>query len=98
MTSHEIETPLLTGRQANVMDHALAFPKLNRNGFEATDGLANDDTWKELVALGFAAKVEGFSLPGKTKYVVTETGIKTLQAFHEGKAIEREATAPLARL
>ncbi|TLX16395.1 hypothetical protein [Rhizobium sp. MHM7A] len=94
MTSSEIKTTLLTGRQANVMDHALAFPKLNRNGFEATDGLANDDTWKELVALGYAAKVEGFSVPGKTRYEVTESGIKTLQAFHEGKAKEPEAATP----
>ena len=70
------------------MHHALAFPKLNRNGFEATDGLANDDTWKELIELGYARKVESFSVPGKTKYEVTEAGVETLAAFHGGIAEE----------
>jgi hypothetical protein len=92
MASSEIEMPFLTGRQANVMDHAVAFPKLSRNGFEATDGLANDDTWKELVALGYARRVESFAVSGKTKYEVTEAGIKTLQTFHEAKANELEAS------
>ena len=77
--------PLLTGRQANVMDHALAYPKLSRNGFEATNGTQNDDTWRELVDLGHAVKVEDFATPGKTKYTVTGSGIATLEAFHQVK-------------
>jgi hypothetical protein len=75
-------TPLLTGRQANVMDHALAYPKKYRNGFEATNGTINDETWKELIELGFAIEVEDFAVDGKTKYSVTEAGCATLEAFH----------------
>lgn len=88
MTSSDTTMPLLTGRQANVMDHALAFPKLNRNGFEATDGSANGDTWKELVGLGYARKVDTFTVSGKTKYEVTDSGIETLRAFHGVRASE----------
>lgn len=94
----KIETPSLTGRQANVMDHALAFPKMNRNGFEATDGSANDVTWQELVELGYATKVVGFSVAGKTKYEVTDTGIKTLQTFHRTRQMEPDAAAEGLRL
>jgi hypothetical protein len=90
MRRFETDNKILTGRQANVMDHALAFPKLSRNGFEATDGSINDDTWKELVTLGYASKVEGFSVSGKTKFKVTETGIKTLQTFHDAMEAEHE--------
>lgn len=91
MTSSDITMALLSGRQANVMDHALAFPKLNRNGFEATDGSANDDTWKELIALGYARKVEAFTASGKTKYEVTDAGIETLRTFHGVEAGEIDA-------
>ncbi len=91
MTSSDLTMPLLTGRQANVMDHALAFPKLNRNAFEATDGSFNDDTWKELVTLGYARKVETFTASGKTKYEVTDVGIATLRTFHGVEAGEVDA-------
>jgi hypothetical protein len=70
----------LTGRQANVIDHALAYPKLTRNRFEAKNGSLNDETWKELVELGHAHIRSDVSVAGKTVYSVSESGI---QAIHE---------------
>jgi hypothetical protein len=49
-------------------------------------------------ALGYAARVEGFSAVGKIKYEVTVSGLTILQAFHEAKQNELETAAAAPRL
>jgi hypothetical protein len=75
----------LTGRQANVIEHALAYPKLTRNRFEAKNGSLNDDTWKELVELGHAYVLNDAVVPGKTVYSVSETGIEAIHEYNRDR-------------
>lgn len=86
---------LLSGRQINVMNHALAYPKLTRNGFVALMGSQNEATWLELVAMGLAAEKTDFERPEHRKFVVVEKGIEVLKAFH---AFEGSKAAYLAAL
>lgn len=76
----------LTPRQANVMDHALAYPKQYRNHFCAVPGTPNDKTWTELVELGYAEYVNSPGGDGIHKvYRVTDIGIEKLILYHDYK-------------
>lgn len=73
----------LTGRQINVMSHALGYPKMYRNRFFAAVGTPNDDTWKQLVKLNLA---EGQPDGSMICYCVTEAGVQALQDFYRRNA------------
>ncbi len=72
----------LTPRQANVLDHALAYPKLARNKFVARPDTINDDTWRELVALEMAAVLEVDAKSNHTTYKATDKGIAAICEYH----------------
>lgn len=75
-------TSVLSGRQANVMDHAVAFPHFNRNFFYATVGSHNDQTWQELVAEELACHSTTQDKTTHTRYELTEKGMKAIRHFH----------------
>jgi hypothetical protein len=83
----------LTGRQANVIDHALAFPKLSRNRFEAENGSSNDQTWQQLVAIGHATILTDRIVAGKTRYTVTASGIAAIKNYHAALVVDTAAAA-----
>ena len=72
----------LTPRQADVMSHALAYPKCYRNNFHATPGTPNDETWLELVELGYAKFINRLA-NHHNLYVVTELGIEVLTLYRD---------------
>lgn len=71
----------ITSRQANVMDHALAYPNLYRNHFCAVPETPNDDAWLELVEMEYASflRTDG----NRKVYRVTPQGIEALTRYHE---------------
>jgi len=70
----------ITSRQANVMDHAVAYPRFYRNHFRAKNGTENDQTWLELMRLGYAELFQIYT--DVTVYKVTDTGIIALEKYH----------------
>lgn len=75
---------MISPRQANVMDHALAFPKQYRNRFYATPGTLNDATWLELVELGYATASKADN-GNYNLYRVTNIGVEALILYHDYK-------------
>lgn len=73
----------LNGRQANVMDHALAYPKMTRNSFRAEIGSINYEAWQDLCYMGFADLMNhpqhGNNI---ARFEVTGTGIEALKEYH----------------
>ena len=80
----------LNSRQANVMSHALAYPKMNRNRFRATRGSQNADTWRSLVALGFAVAVQPsyrpeYRVEDYDHFAVTPDGVAALIEYEQAR-------------
>lgn len=84
-------TKLLTGRQANVLDHAVAYPKMTRSQFRARKGSLNEETWKELVTLGYAEINETETHADHVVFSVTSAGVAAICDFHNSvEAAENE--------
>lgn len=68
---------ILTGREVNVMQHALAYPHMARNIFHAQKGSLNDETWSNLYMEGLAI-LQNIT-DRHNVYAVTQRGIDALK-------------------
>lgn len=70
---------MMDSRELNVAQHAVAFPKFNRNIFHATRGTRNHSTWHSLEYKGYAECID--EQETKLLFKLTAKGIEYLQSW-----------------